>query len=86
MLNDALQVRDSAPKFATIDEIYTDNPDYGYRFMHKSLLEEDFAIDRDRTLKYMSIMDIEAFYPKQKKSISTQNKAHKGYSYLLESY
>ena len=69
-----------------IDEIYTDNPDYGYRFMHKSLLEEGFVIGRDRTLKYMSIMGIEALYPKQKKSISTQNKAHKVYPYLLEPY
>ena len=69
-----------------IDEIYTDNPDYGYRFMHKSVLEEGFVIGRDRTLKYMSIMGIEALYPKQKKSISTQNKAHKVYPYLLEPY
>ena len=69
-----------------IDEIYTDNPDYGYRFMHKSLLEEGFVIGRDRTLKYMNIMGIEALYPKQKKSISTQNKAHKVYPYLLEPY
>ncbi len=69
-----------------IDEIYTDNPDYGYRFMHKSLLEEGFVIGRDRTLKYMSVMGIEALYPKQKKSISTQNKAHKVYPYLLEPY
>ena len=69
-----------------IDEIYTDNPDYGYRFMHKSLLEEGFTIGRDRTLKYMSIMGIEALYPKQKKSISTQNKAHKVHPYLLEPY
>ena len=29
-----------------IDTIYTDNPDYGYRFMHKSLLDEGFTIDR----------------------------------------
>jgi len=69
-----------------IDEIYTDNPDYGYRFMHKSLLDEGFTIGRDRTLKYMSIMGIEALYPQQKKSISTQNKAHKVYPYLLEPY
>lgn len=69
-----------------IDEIYTDNPDYGYRFMHKSLLEEGFDIGRDRTLKYMSIMGIEAPYPKQKKSISTQNKVYKVYPYLLEPY
>ena len=69
-----------------IDEIYTDNPDYGYRFMHKSLLDEGFTIGRDRTLKYMSIMGIEALYPKQKKSIATQNKAHMAYPYLLEPY
>ena len=69
-----------------IDEIYTDNPDYGYRFIYKSLLDEGFTIGRDRTLKYMSIMGIEALYPKQKKSISTQNKTHKVYPYLLEPY
>jgi len=27
-----------------IDEIYTENPDYGYRFMHKQLLEDGFYI------------------------------------------
>jgi len=69
-----------------IDEIYTDNAEYGYRFIHKSLLEEGFAIGRDRTLKYMSIMGIEALYPKKKKFISMQNKAHKIYPYLLEPY
>jgi len=69
-----------------IDEIYTDNPDYGYRYIYKSLLEEGFNIGRDRTLKYMSIMGIEALYPKKKRSISIQNKAHKIYPYLLGSY
>ena len=69
-----------------IDEIYTDNPEYGYRFIHKSLLEEGFTIGRDRTLKYMSIMGIEALYPKKKKSISMQNKDHKIYPYLLTPY
>lgn len=69
-----------------VDEIYTDNPDYGYRYIYKSLLEEGFNIGRDRTLKYMSIMGIEALYPKKKRSISIQNKAHKIYPYLLGSY
>jgi len=53
-----------------IDEIYTDNPEYGYRFIYKALLEEGFTIGRDRTLKYMSIMGIEALHPKQKKLVS----------------
>lgn len=69
-----------------IDEIYTDNPDYGYRYIYKSLLEEGFNIGRDRTLKYMSIMGIEALYPKKKRSVSMQNKAHKIYPYLLDPY
>ena len=55
-------------------------------YVHKSLLEEGFNIGRDRTLKYMSIMGIEALYPKKKRSISIQNKAHKIYPYLLGSY
>lgn len=69
-----------------IDEIYTDNPEYGYRFIYQSLLEEGLNIGRDRTLKYMGIMGIEAIYPKKKKSISMQNKDHKIYPYLLEPY
>lgn len=69
-----------------IDEIYTDNPEYGYRFIYKSLIEEGLNIGRDRTLKYMGIMGIEAIYPKKKKSISMQNKDHKIYPYLLEPY
>ncbi len=69
-----------------IDEIYTENPDYGYRYMHKHLLEEGFNIGRDRTLKYMSIMGLEALYPKKKKTVSMQDVSHKIYPYLLEPY
>ena len=35
-----------------IDEIYTENPEYGYRYIYKQLLEEGFDIGRDRVLKY----------------------------------
>lgn len=38
-----------------IDEIYTDNPDYGYRYVHRQLLEDGFNIGKDRVLKYMGI-------------------------------
>jgi len=69
-----------------IDEIYTENPEYGYRYIHQSLLEEDYKIGRDRTLKYMKMMGIEALYPKKKKSVSIQNKSHKIYPYLLGQY
>ena len=46
-----------------IDEIYTENPEYGYRYIYKQLLEEGFHIGRDRVLKYMGMMGIEAIYP-----------------------
>lgn len=69
-----------------IDEIYTENPDYGYRYIHKHLLEDGFTIGRDRTLKYMGIMGIEAIYPRKKKTTSAKVAHHKIYNYLLEPY
>jgi putative transposase len=64
-----------------IDEIYTDNPEYGYRYIHKQLLEDGFKVGRDRVLKYMGTMGIEAIYPHKKKSTSTKDGQHKIYSY-----
>ena len=69
-----------------IDEIYTDNPDYGYRYIHQQLLEDGFDVGRDRVLKYMGIIGIEAIYPHKKKSTSTKDGQHEIYSYLLEQY
>ena len=69
-----------------IDEIYTENPDYGYRYVHKQLLEDGFNIGKDRVLKYMGIMGIEAIYPHKKKSTSVSNSEHKVHSYLLDKY
>jgi putative transposase len=69
-----------------MDEIYTENPDYGYRYIHRQLLEDDFNIGRDRVLKYMGIMGIEAIYPHKKKSVSIKDSEHKIYSYLLDPY
>ena len=70
-----------------IDEIYTDNPDYGYRYIHRQLLEDGFNVGRDRVLKYMGIMGIEAIYPHKKKSVTTiKNSQNKVHSYLLDKY
>lgn len=69
-----------------IDEIYTDNSDYGYRYIHKQLLEDGINVGRDRVLKYMGIMGIEAIYPHKKKSTSNKNEEHKIYKYLLDEY
>lgn len=69
-----------------IDEIYTDNPDYGYRYIHRQLLEDGFNIGKDRVLKYMGTRGIEAIYPHKKKSTSIKDIGHKIHSYLLEPY
>ena len=69
-----------------IDEIYTDNPDYGYLYIYHQLLEEGYTMGRDRTLKYMNLMGLQAIFPKKKKNVSLQDKSHKIYPYLLEHY
>jgi putative transposase len=56
-----------------IDEIYTDNPEFGYRYIYHQLLEDGFSIGRDRVLKYMRMMEIEAIYPHKKQSTSIKD-------------
>jgi putative transposase len=69
-----------------IDEIYTENPEYGYRYIYQQLLEEGINIGRDRVLKYMGIMGIEAIYQHKKKPVSARDGQHKIYNYLLDKY
>lgn len=69
-----------------IDEIYTDNPEFGYRYIYQQLLEDGFTIGKDRVLKYMRLMGIEAIYPHRKKATSIKDSEHKIYSYLLDKY
>lgn len=70
--------------FNEIDRIYTEFSYYGYRKIWKELLRRGFAVGRDRTLNYMHIIGIEAFYPKHKPNTSAPNKYHKKYPYLLK--
>ena len=69
-----------------IDKIYTDNPEYGYRFIHKQLIEDGFLVGRDRVLKYMQKMGIQAIFPKKKRNTTIADGEHKKYPYLLEEY
>lgn len=69
-----------------MDEIYTDNPEYGYRYMHQQLLEDGFHIGKDRVLKYMQLLGINAIYPHKKKLTSIKNDEHNIYKYLLKEY
>ncbi len=70
----------------SIDEIYTDNPEYGYRFIHQQLLEDGFSIGKDRVLKYMQLLGINAIYPHKKKLTSIKDEQHHIYKYLLKQY
>jgi len=69
-----------------IDEIYTDNPEYGHRMIHQHLLEDGYTIGNNRVLKYMGMMGIRALYPHKKKITSIKDKEHPTYSYLLKPY
>lgn len=68
-----------------IDEIYTDiSSTYGYRFMHQQLLEDGFSVGKNKVLKLMSIMGIQAIFPKKRKLTSIKDREHKAYPYALQ--
>ena len=68
-----------------IDEIYTDiSSTYGYRFMHRQLLEDGFSIGVNKVNRLMSVMGIQAIFPKKRKLTSIKNHEHKIYPYLLK--
>jgi len=69
-----------------IDEVATENSEYGYRFIYEQLKEDGYAIGRNRVLKYMGILGIQAIYPTKKKLTSLKNQAHPIYEYLLKKY
>ena len=69
-----------------IDEIATENSEYGYRFIHEQLKEDGLSIGKHRVLKYMGILGIQAIYPTKKKLTSLKNQAHPIYEYLLKQY
>ena len=69
-----------------IDQIFTDHPVYGYRYIHKKLQEDGIKIGKDRVLKYMNIIGIKAIYPKKKRLTSVKDDQNRIYGYLLDKY
>jgi len=68
-----------------IDEVYTDiSSTYGYRFMHQQLLEDGFSIGKNKVLKLMNKIGVQAIFPKKRKLTSIKNHEHKIYPYLLK--
>jgi putative transposase len=67
-----------------IDEIYTNiSSTYGYRFMHKQLLQEGFAIGVNKVNRLMNQMGLQAIFPRKRRITSIKNERHKIYPYLL---
>jgi putative transposase len=69
-----------------MDQIYTDNSEYGYRYIHQELIDNGFTIGKNRVLKYMRMLGIEALHPKPKKLTSIKEPEHKIYPYLPGEY
>lgn len=67
--------------FDKIEDIYEDRPYMGHRTIYQEMLGEGYEIGRDRVLKYMKLLGIEAIYPKKKRD--RRGKAYKKYPYLL---
>jgi len=67
-----------------LDEIYTDiSSTYGYRFMHKQLLQDGFTIGLNKVNRLMNQMGIQAIFPRKRRLTSVKNQQHKIYPYLL---
>jgi putative transposase len=65
-----------------IDQIYTENPHYGYRKQHVLLIQKKHKIGQHRVRKYMETLELHVNYPRKKTSI--KNKSHKIHPYLLK--
>lgn len=67
-----------------IDKIYTECPFYGSRKIRRELKTNyKIHIGRDHVRRLMSLMGLEAIYPKSKRNTSQINVLHKKYPYLL---
>lgn len=64
-----------------IDEIYTRYPFYGSRKMTVVLGKEGIVVNRKRVRRLMSLMGLEAIYPKPRLTVA--NQGHRKYAYLL---
>jgi putative transposase len=66
-----------------LDEIYTDNPDFGSRQLRNVLRREGHKINRKRVQRLMRIMGIQALYPGKNLSKPGIGSEHEIYPYLL---
>lgn len=65
-----------------IDQIYLDQPVYGYRRMTQVLRRQSIPVNAKRVRRLMRLMGLEAVYPKARTSLPAPG--HKKYPYLLK--
>jgi putative transposase len=64
-----------------IDAVFTEHPFFGARRISDSLRVKGLSVSRDKVVRLMKFMEIEAIYPK--KLLSRRNPEHRVYPYLL---
>jgi putative transposase len=67
-----------------IDEQYNDTPFYGIDKMTEWLCRQGHHVNPKRIRRLMRLMGLEAVYPRRKRFLSTPDKQHKVYPYLLK--
>ena len=65
-----------------IDKAYESAPFYGYRKIHRQLIEEGYEVGANRVNGYMKELGLQAIYPRQKKCTTLPDDKKK-YPYLL---
>ena len=66
-----------------IDEIFTDNPDFGNRQITNVLKRDEHRVNRKRVRRLMRIMEIRALFPGKNLSKPGIGSEHNVYPYLL---
>jgi putative transposase len=67
-----------------IDEQYIETPFYGIDKMAEWLRRQGYQVNHKRVRRLMRRMGLEAVYPRPKRGLSTPDKEHKIYPYLLK--
>ena len=75
--------KDKVMRLQSIDRIYSEMPFYGYRKVHKALLEAGYDVGVNRVNTYMHELGLKAICPTKAVKTTIANLEHKKYPYLL---
>ena len=75
--------KDKVMLLQSIDRIYSEMPFYGYRKVHKALIEAGYDVGVNRVNTYMHELGLKAICPTKAVKTTIANLEHKKYPYLL---